>query len=101
LRPDGIERFDLVMRSLRAVSTRPLDLRCRCATDLAGDEVLFLQAIALLPATRSDAAIQLLSQWLPQPAISGMVKLMRWLAIDLLEGGLEIRVRERHATYMH
>jgi hypothetical protein len=101
LRAEGIERFDFVMCSLTAVSVRPLDLRCRCATELAGDEAALLQTIALLQATRSDAAIRLLGAWLPQPAVSGIVKLIRWLAIDLLEAGLEISVRERHTTYMH
>ncbi|WP_321943651.1 hypothetical protein [Paraburkholderia tropica] len=101
LRGEGVERFDFVMCSLIAVSVRPLDLRCRCATGLAGDEAVLLQTIALLQATRSDAAVRLLGEWLPQPAVSGIVKLIRWLAIDLLEAGLEIRVRERHATYMH
>ncbi|WP_144152748.1 hypothetical protein [Paraburkholderia sp. BCC1885] len=101
LRPDGIEHFDLVMRSLATVSLRPLDLRCRCATGMAGDEALLLQTIALLQITRSQAAVRLLGEWLPQPAVSGVVKLLRWLAIDLLEAGLEIRVRDRDVTYMH
>src|SRR5258708_34800034 len=34
LRQDGIEHFDLLMRSLMHVSYRPLDMRCRCASDL-------------------------------------------------------------------
>jgi hypothetical protein len=87
-----MERVDLVMRSMLTVSTRPLDIRCRCATELAGDEAALLQTIALLQATHSNAAMRL---------PSGIVKLIRWLAIDLLDADLEIRVRDRHVTYMH
>lgn len=101
LRPNGMEYFDLVMHSLMTVTIRPLDIRCPCATELAKDEASLLQTIALLQVTRSQAAIGLLSEWLPQPAVSGLVKLVRWLAIDLLEAGLEIRVRDRDVTYMH
>lgn len=57
-----MERFDLVMRSLATVSLRPLDMRCRCATDMAGDEALLLQTIALLQTTRSQAAVRLLGE---------------------------------------
>lgn len=101
LRPDGVEHFDILMRSLMRVSMRPLDVRCRCASELAKDEASLLQAIALLQVTRSEAAIGLLGEWLPQPAVSGLVKLLRWLAIDLLDSGLEIRVRDRDVSYMH
>ncbi|TDV35527.1 hypothetical protein C7405_10515 [Paraburkholderia caballeronis] len=98
---DGIEHFDIVMRSLRTVMPRTLDLRCRCATEMAGDEATLLQGIALLQAGRTDAAFQLLSQRLALPALSSYLKLIRWLAMDLLEAGLPIRVRERAVCYMH
>jgi hypothetical protein len=101
MRRDGIERFDIMMRSLMTVSMRPLDMRCRCASEMAKDEASLLQAIALLQVTRSQAAISLMGEWLPQPSVSGLVKIIRWLAIDLLEAGLEIRVRHRDVTYMH
>jgi hypothetical protein len=101
MRRDGIERFDIMMRALMTVSMRPLDMRCRCASELAKDEASLLQAIALLQLTRSQAAVSLMGEWLPQPAVSGLVKIIRWLAIDLLEAGLEIRVRHRDVSYMH
>jgi hypothetical protein len=82
LRADGMEHFDIVMRSLMRVSMRPLDVRCRCASEMAKDEASLLQTIALLQVTRSEAAIPLLVDWLPQPAVSGLVKLLRWLAFD-------------------
>jgi hypothetical protein len=50
---------------------------------------------------RSDEAIRLLDDWLPQPAVSVMLKVVRWFAIALLEAGLELTVRERRVTYMH
>lgn len=101
LRADGIERFDFTMRSLMTASIRRLDMRCQCATELAGDEAVLLQTIALLQATRSEAAVRLLGEWLPQSVSGGIVKLVRWLAIDLLDAGLEIRARARRVTYMH
>jgi len=97
----GIEHFDIVMRSLRMAMPRMLDLRCRCATEMAGDEATLLQGIALLQAGRTDAAFQFLSQRLTLPALSSYLKLIRWLALDLLEAGLPIRIRERSVCYMH
>jgi hypothetical protein len=94
LRPDGMEHFDLVMRTLRKISMHPVDTPRRCANQLDRDEASLLQTLALLQVTRSQAAFRLLGEWLPQPAISGLVKLVRWLAIDLLEAGLELRVRD-------
>ncbi len=101
MRTEGIEHFDLLMRSLLHVSARPLDTRCQCVRDLAKDEASILQTIALLQKTHSGAAVRLLAEWLPAPAVSGVLKLMRWFAIDLLDAGLEIRVQNRRVTYMH
>ncbi|SAL45040.1 hypothetical protein AWB64_04776 [Caballeronia sordidicola] len=101
LKEDGIEHFDLVMRTLTTVTTRPLDTRCRCATELAGDEAGLLQAIALLQQGQGSQAIKLLGEQFPAPAVSGLLKLIRWFAIDLLDVGLHIRIRERAINYMH
>jgi hypothetical protein len=101
LRQDGIEHFDLLMRSLMHVSYRPLDMRCRCASDLGKDEAVILQTIALLQRTHSGAALRMLSEWLPGPAVSGVLKLIRWFAIDLLDAGVELDVQARRVTYMH
>lgn len=98
---EGTEHFDLVMRALMIVTPRPLDARCRCATELAGDEASLLQTIAFLQQQRAQMAINLLAVWLPAPAVSGLLKLIRWFAIDLLDAGLQIRVRERAVSYMH
>jgi hypothetical protein len=101
LSSDGLVSFDLLMRSIMSVSQRPLDTRCRCASDLAKDAAMLLQSIALLQGMRSDEAIGLLDDWLPQPAVSVMLNVVRWFAIALLEAGLELTVRERRVTYMH
>jgi hypothetical protein len=101
LRQDGIEHFDLLMRSLMRVSYRPLDMRCRCASELGKDEAVILQTIALLQKTHSGAALRMLSEWLPGPAVSGVLKLIRWFAIDLLDAGVELEVQARRVTYMH
>jgi hypothetical protein len=98
---DGLVSFDLLMRSVMSVTRRPLDTRCRCASDLAKDEAMLLQSIALLQSMRSDEAIRLLEDWLPQQAMSVVLKVVRWFAIALLEAGLELTVRERRVTYMH
>lgn len=101
LMQDGIEHFDIVMRSLRVAMPRTLDMRCRCAAEMAGDEASLLQGIALLQAGRTNAAFQFLSQRFALPALSSYLKLIRWLALDLLEAGLPIRIRERSVCYMH
>jgi hypothetical protein len=101
LRKDGIEHFDLLMRSLMRASYRPLDMRCRCAIELGKDEAVILQTIALLQKTHSGAALRMLSEWLPAPAVSGVLKLIRWFAIDLLDAGVELDVQARRVTYMH
>ncbi|MGS0891453.1 hypothetical protein ACVBGC_02650 [Burkholderia stagnalis] len=101
LRIESIERFDLAMTVLMRAPTRPLETFCRCATTMTNDETSLLQAIALLQRTRSTAAVALLSEWRTQPFASELLKLIRWLAIDLLDAGIEIRVRDRDVTYVH
>lgn len=101
LREEGIEHFDLVMRALARIVPRPLDLRCRCATGMAADEASLLQTIALLQRNESQQALNQLGTWLPAPAVSGMLKLFRWFAIDLQAAGLHIRSRERAVSYLH
>ncbi|RQU99202.1 hypothetical protein DF047_35470 [Burkholderia cenocepacia] len=101
LRSESIERFDLVMRVLARASARPFETFCRCATTLTSDEATLLQAIALLQRTKSAAAVALLGEWRAQSFVSELLKLIRWLAIDLLDAGIELRVRERDTTYMH
>jgi hypothetical protein len=102
---DGLGHFDLLMGTLcRAscrASCRPLDTRCRCASELAKDEGSLLQVIALLQSMRSEAAVQLLNDWLPMRSVSGMLKTARWFAIALLDAGLRLSDRVRRVTYMH
>ncbi|MBU9264965.1 hypothetical protein [Burkholderia gladioli] len=98
---DGLDHFDLMMSTLACSASRPLDMRCRCAQDLAYDEASLLQAIAHLQSTRGEAAMRVLNDWLPAFSVSGVLKLTRWFSISLLDAGLEIRARERNVTYMH
>lgn len=100
LTKDGLVSFDLLMRSVATVSRRPLDTRCRCASDLAKDEAMLLQSIALLQGMRSKEVTVLLEDWLPQTAVNVVLKVVRWFAIALLEAGIELTVRERRVTYM-
>jgi hypothetical protein len=93
--------FDVLMNSLTDESCQPLDMRCRCASDLAKDEATLLQTLALLQRMRNDEAIALLDERLPRPASGVALKVARWFAFWLLDAGLEIRVRERRVTYMH
>ena len=98
---EGFGYFDLLMGTLCRASCRPLDTRCRCASELAKDEGSLLQVIALLQSTRSEAAVQLLNDWLPMQSVSGMLKTARWFAIALLDAGLQLSDRSRRVTYMH
>jgi hypothetical protein len=97
---DSLRYFDL-LGTLMHSTLRPLDTRCRCATDLTHDEASLLQVLGLLQRTRSEAATRLLNDWLPEPSVGGMLKLVRWFAIALLDAGLVIPVRTRHVSYMH
>ncbi|WP_323117858.1 hypothetical protein [Burkholderia alba] len=101
LHTDGLDHFDMLMYSLTCASCRPLDTRCRCATDLANDEASLLQTIAHLQTTHSEAAMRILNDWLPSFTVSGVLKIARWFSISLLDAGLEIRARARSVTYMH
>jgi hypothetical protein len=101
LRTDGLDQFDMMMTTLTGASPRPLDTRCRCASDLANDEASLLQTIAHLQSTRSEAALRILASWLPSVTVSGVLKITRWFSISLLDAGLEIRDRARSVTYMH
>jgi hypothetical protein len=98
---DGLGYFDLLMQQLRRSARRRLDTRCRCASELAKDEASLLQTIALLQRVRGDAAVELLNDWLSEPALSGVLKIVRWFSIALLDAGLVIQVRKRRVTYMH
>jgi hypothetical protein len=98
---DGASHFDLLMGTLCRASCRPLDTRCRCASELATDEASLLRTLALLQSTRSEAAVQLLNDWLPMPSVSGMLKSARWFAIALLDAGLRLSERQRRVTYIH
>jgi hypothetical protein len=60
-----------------------------------------VRTLALLQSTRSEAAVQLLNDWLPMPSVSGMLKSARWFAIALLDAGLRLSERQRRVTYMH
>ncbi|CAB3794204.1 hypothetical protein LMG28688_03887 [Paraburkholderia caffeinitolerans] len=101
LATNGIDHFEHLMATLCRALCRPLDTRCRCASELAKDEGSLLQVIALLQSTRSEAAVQLLNDWLPTPSVSGMLKTARWFAIALLDAGLRLSHRARRITYMH
>jgi hypothetical protein len=43
----------------------------------------------------------MLNEWRPAPAVSGVLKPIRWFAIDLLDAGVELDVQARRVTYMH
>ncbi|KAF1026133.1 MAG: hypothetical protein GAK40_01300 [Burkholderia plantarii] len=96
---DGADHFDMMMCTLACSSARPLDMRCRCAKDLAYDEASLLQTIAHLQSTRGEAAMRVLNDWLPAFSVSGVLKLTRWFSISLLDAGLEIRARARRDVY--
>jgi len=97
----GIDCFDLMMHALLHASHRPLDTRCRCASDIASDEALLLQTLSYLQSTESSAAADLLNQWLPSASVGHTLKVMRWFALNLLNAGIVVRSRTRRVAYMH
>ena len=96
-----LDCFDMMMHGLLHASHRPLDTRCRCASDVAGDEASLLQTLAHLHLADSSAATDLLNHWLPSASIGSTLKLMRWFALSLLNAGIAIPARARRVTYMH
>lgn len=101
LTTDGLISFDMLMRSFSGIARRPLDTRCRCASELAKDEAMLLQSIALMQGMRGDETSGLLEECFAKEAINVVRKVVHWFAFSLLEAGLELRVRERRVTYMH
>jgi hypothetical protein len=101
LTANGLIRFDMMMQTLLQASCRPLDMRCRCATDLANDEAALLQVIAHLQSTCSSIATEVLDGWLSSPAAGNALKFIRWFAIALLDAGIEINARARRVSYVH
>ena len=101
LRQPSIECFDMTVHALLRASCRPLDTRCRCATGTTADEASLLKAIAHLQAANCSAAVEALSEWLPDSSVGNVLKIMRWFAINLLDAGITIRARERRISYMH
>jgi len=97
----GIDCFDMMMHALLHASHRPLDTRCRCASDIASDEASLLQTLAYLQSTDSSAATDLLNQWLPSASVGHTLKVMRWFALNLLNAGIVVRLRARRVAYMH
>jgi hypothetical protein len=97
----GIDCFDMMMHALLHASHRPLDTRCRCASDVASDEASLLQTLAYLQLTDSSAATDLLNHWLPSASIGHTLKFLRWFAVNLLNAGIAIPARARRVTYVH
>jgi hypothetical protein len=90
------------MRQIAIIAGSDVSARRLVAlTQLGKDEAVMLQSIALLQKTHSGAALRMLGEWLPAPAVSGVLKLLRWFAIDLLDAGVELDVQARRVTYMH
>ncbi|MGS0897333.1 hypothetical protein ACVBGC_33155 [Burkholderia stagnalis] len=101
LRNESIAHFDRIMSMLTRGPARPFGTFCRCATTLTSDETAFLQTIALLQRARGTAAADLPGAWRARSCASELPELLRRLAADLLDAGLEIRVRDRDVTYLH
>lgn len=97
---DGMDYFEILLRSLLYVSPRPLDMRCRCCPALGKDEATILQAIALLQRGRFPETVALLGEWLEVPALSGVTKTIWRFAEALGDVGLLIQVRNREVQYL-
>jgi hypothetical protein len=97
----GIDYFEMAVHALLRASCRPLDTRCRCATGTTADEASLLQAIAHLQSANCPAAVEAMSDWLPDSSVGNALKITRCFAVNLLDTGITIRARERRVTYMH
>ncbi|WP_245933158.1 hypothetical protein [Caballeronia novacaledonica] len=98
---DGLHRFDMFMAELARAARRPLDIRCRCAHEFAGDETRLLQSIACLQSNDRMAARVLLTDWITSSAIDRLADNTHWFAMTLLDAGVIVSKRARRATYFH
>ncbi|MBU8541179.1 hypothetical protein [Falsiroseomonas tokyonensis] len=66
---EGAEAFDRLMRLLAHSARRSLDVRCCRCPGLSPDEAALLQLTAAVQAGQSFAALDVLMDWLPEPAL--------------------------------
>ncbi|WP_439596262.1 hypothetical protein [Falsiroseomonas sp.] len=69
LAAEGLAAFDRLMRLVAHAARRSLDVRCCRCPGLSPDEAALLQLVAALQAGQSFAALEVLTDWLPEPAL--------------------------------
>ncbi|WP_277183149.1 hypothetical protein [Caballeronia sp. BR00000012568055] len=98
---DGMHCFDMLMREWVSTAQRPLDVRCRCCTEFAADEVHLLHAVACFQSNDWLAARALLRQCFSPSCIDRLSDITHWFALMLGDTGVAVRNRERRVTYLH
>jgi hypothetical protein len=98
---NGLQCFDMFMSELAKTAGRPLDIRCRCSQEVAGDEACLLQTIACFQSNERTAAHALLTDWFAAPTTDRLASITHWFSMTLLDAGVMVRKRERRVTYFH
>jgi hypothetical protein len=98
---DSMQCFDLLMREWVRIAKRPLDVRCRCCTEFAADEVHLLEIVACFQSNDRLAALTLLSDCFAPACIERLSDMAYWFAMMLNDTGLAIKSRERRVSYLH
>jgi hypothetical protein len=97
----GIRRFNLLMNEWSRSAHRRLDIRCRCAGELASDEFRLLQVIGGLQQRNLPAENALLTGWFSLKRTDRLLHLAESFAITLADAGFNVRIRPRRINYFH
>jgi hypothetical protein len=97
---DGLHRFDILMAEWAGTIQRPLDIRCRCSTELASDETQMLQVIACFQSHDIVSARTLLNGWFSTGDAVRLSHIAHWFAMTLADVGVSVRNRERRVSYL-
>ncbi|WP_459906320.1 hypothetical protein [Caballeronia sp. HLA56] len=97
---DGLQCFDLLMGEWSIAARRPLDVRCRCSSELSYDETQLLQVLAHFQSHDIVSARSLLNAWFSSGEIVSLSHIAHCFAMTLFDVGVPLRNRERRVTYL-
>lgn len=90
---DGVPAFERLFEIVTAVPRRPLNVRCIHSHFLSDDEGLLLQMVGLLQRRRTEAAAELLGDWIPEAAVRLAIPALQSLSFAMANVGLSVPPR--------
>ncbi|WP_250517372.1 hypothetical protein [Caballeronia sp. INDeC2] len=98
---NGLHCFDMFMSELAKIAGPPLDIRCRCSLEVAGDEACLLQTIACFQSNERTAAHTLFTDRFSGSTTHRLANVAHWFAMMLFDAGVIVSKRARRVTYFH